>query len=205
MPAPDLARRDRILREAIDILAHRGERELTVRAVAAASDCSTTGVYTYFNGRRGLLDAILISGFDRLDEATEAAARSAPTGSESVIARCMAYMEFAAANPTQYELMFASPVPDFERSVAASERGIQSFVTFSSAVEGAIAGGAIDDAGLGAPLVTGTLWATLHGHATIRNKWPANVEEGLPWEHDPRAAVVWLLRGIAASPERQER
>lgn len=197
MPAPDPARRDRILREAIRILAERGERELTVRAVATASDCSTSGVYTYFNGRPGLLDAIVFSGFDELDAATEAAANAAAPGLDAIAARCQAYMDFAAANPTQYELMFSSPVPDFQRSAAAAERGIQSFELFSAAVGAAIDSGTIADAGAGAALVTGTLWATLHGHATIRNKWPEQPNVYLPWKHDPRSAVAWLLRGIA--------
>jgi AcrR family transcriptional regulator len=202
MPAPDPARRDRILREAIAILANKGERELTVRAVAAAAGCSTTGVYTYFNGRPGLLDAIVINGFDRLDAATEAAASAAAPGIDSVAARCRAYMVFAAENPTQYELMFSTPIPDFERSTAASERGVASFERFCAAVGDAIASGAIPDGGAGAALVTGTLWATLHGHAAIRIKWP-NVEGvDQPWEHDTDAAVAWLLSGIAASAKR---
>jgi AcrR family transcriptional regulator len=199
MPAPDPARRDRILREAITILAERGERELTVRAVAAASGCSTTGVYTYFSGRPGLLDAIIISGFDRLDAATDAAAAKASPGIDSIIARCRAYADFAAENPTQYELMFSSPVPDFERSAVAGERGIESFELFCNAVDAAISSGAISDGGAGAPLVTGTLWATLHGHATIRNKWPVTGGLHQPWEHDSETAIAWLLRGLASS------
>jgi AcrR family transcriptional regulator len=199
MPAPDPARRDRILREAITILAERGERELTVRAVAAASGCSTTGVYTYFKGRPGLLDAIIISGFDRLDAATHAAALKAAPGIDSIKARCRAYLDFAAENPTQYELMFSSPVPDFERSEVAAKRGIESFELFCRAVDAAIASGAIADGGTGAPLVTGTLWATLHGHATIRNKWPVTDGVHQPWEHEPATAIAWILRGIGAN------
>jgi AcrR family transcriptional regulator len=199
MPAPDPARRERILREAIAILGDKGERELTVRAVAAAAGCSTTGVYTYFDGRPGLLDAIVISGFDRLDAATDTAASAAEPGIESVAARCRAYLEFAAESPTQYELMFSTPIPDFERSTAASERGIASFENFSAAVGEAIASGAIADGGAGPALITGTLWATLHGHAAIRIKWPSIDGASQPWEHDPDAAVAWILRGIAAS------
>jgi AcrR family transcriptional regulator len=202
MPAPDPARRERILREAIAILAEKGERELTVRAVAVRAECSTTGVYTYFNGRRGLLDAIIVNGFDKLDAQTEAAARDAAPGTPSVAARCRAYTLFAAENPTQYELMFSSPVPDFARSEEAAQRGIKSFERFAAAVAQAIASGDLVDGGAGAQLVTGTLWATLHGHAAIRIKWPARAGEYLPWEHDPDMAIEWLLRGIGADSAR---
>ena len=44
---------------------------LTVRNVAAAAGCSTTGVYTYFGGKDGLVDAIFVDGFEKFDAALD--------------------------------------------------------------------------------------------------------------------------------------
>lgn len=199
MPAPDLAQRDRILREALTILGRDGERALTVRAVARAAGCSTTGVYTYFNGRPGLLDAILVDGFDRLDAAVSAAAAEVLPGPDAVRACCRAYMGFAASHAVQYELMFATPIPDFERSEHASTRGGESFIHFRDVVAQAIESGGLDDGGTGPALVAGTLWATMHGHAVLGNLWPLSESPDLPWEHDVEKAIAWLLRGASQS------
>lgn len=197
MPAPDLAQRDRILREALRILAEQGEKALTVRAVASAAECSTTGVYTYFKGRPGLLDAILVDGFDQLDAAVLAAAASVPAGPGAVQACCRAYMAFASSRAVQYELMFATPVPDFERSTQAASRGGESFIRFRTVVAQAIATSSLDDGGAGAALVAGTLWATMHGHAVLGNQWHLDESPDLPWEHDVETAITWLMRGAS--------
>lgn len=201
MPAPDPAQRDRILREALAILARDGERGLVVRAVARAAGCSTTGVYTYFDGRPGLLDAIVVEGFEQLDSAVVAATAGVPPGPAALEACCRAYTQFAAANPTHYELMFATPVPDFERSTAASARGVSSFELFRDVVSEAIDAGTMSSDGASPALIAGTLWATLHGHASVRNVWPPESSPNLPWEHDVDKAVGWLLSGIGRTSQ----
>ncbi len=200
MPVSNPAQRDRILREALVILARDGERGLTVRTVAAASGCSTTGLYTYFNGRPGLLDAILVDGFDRLDAAVVAASEGMPPSAAAIAVRCAAYTQFAVSRPVQYELMFAAPVPDFERSAHVSSCAAASFVLFRDAVAAAIDAGDIDRRGVGAALLAGSLWATMHGHAILGNLWPPELHSEMPWEHDVGAVIGWLLGGTSEPP-----
>ena len=81
---------------------------LTVRNVASEAGCSTTGIYTYFGGKNGLVEAIFVEGFESFDAAT------APFMEvDDLAGGCRAYREWALANPTQYMVMFGRAVPDF--------------------------------------------------------------------------------------------
>lgn len=197
MPAPDPAQRDRILREAIEIVGRDGPAALTVRAVASASGCSTTGVYTYFNGRPGLLDAIVVDGFALLDRTLDSATAGMPPGLAELATVCSTYMEFARLRPAHYSMMFDEPVPDFRRSPDAQRRGGESFGKLRDSVAGAIDSGELDADGASPELIAGTLWATMHGHAVIDHLWPNDPVGVQPWRLDPDAAIRWLLRGIA--------
>lgn len=110
--------RDAILASAIDILHQHGAGALTVRSVAVAAGCSTTGVYTWFGGKNGLVEAIFIDGFQRFGAALNVA-RARPPAPRPVAGLAHAYREWAITNPTHYMVMFGRAVPDFHPSVEA--------------------------------------------------------------------------------------
>jgi AcrR family transcriptional regulator len=115
---PPRDQRDAILSAAIEILHSNGAGALTVRSVASAAGCSTTGVYTYFGGKNGLVEAIFIDGFQRFGVALEVARASAPPdGPVDVMAQ--AYRDWGLANPTHYMVMFGRGVPDLHPSPEA--------------------------------------------------------------------------------------
>jgi AcrR family transcriptional regulator len=153
-----------ILRAAIGILQRDGAGALTVRNVAAAAGCSTTGVYTYFGGKDGLVDAIFVDGFERFDAALEAVEkRSNPL--DQLFVTGEAYRAWALANPTQYQVMFSRAVADFFASDGAQERALQSFEAHVERISRAIDSGdlAKDD-----PIeVAMHVWATVHGYVML--------------------------------------
>src|ERR1700748_1902526 len=80
-PPPPPARRARtrsadvereLLAAAEAVLVREGPGGLTVRAVAAEAGIAPMGVYNRLGGKDGLVDVLLIKGFDRLREAIEA-------------------------------------------------------------------------------------------------------------------------------------
>src|ERR1700691_5108714 len=80
--APTAARRGRtpsadvereLLAAAEAVLVREGPGGLTVRAVATEAGIATMGVYNRLGGKEGLVDALLIKGFDRLRAACDAA------------------------------------------------------------------------------------------------------------------------------------
>lgn len=85
------------------ILEESGPAGLTVRAVASAAGVAPMGVYNHFDGKDGLLDAVVSNGFVEFGRAI-ATSDSEPT--ERLRASGRAYRAFALANPTLYSLMF---------------------------------------------------------------------------------------------------
>ena len=136
---------------------------MTVRSVAAAAGCSTTGVYTWFGGKNGLVEAIFVDGFERFGAAVRVAGDAAP-GPERVRARALAYRTWALANPTHYTVMFGHAVPDFEPSPAASLAAQRTFTDLVVSVTAAIDHGDL----AGEPFeIAHHLWAGIHGYVSL--------------------------------------
>src|ERR1700756_4345402 len=69
-PSADVERELRAAAEAV--LVREGPGGGTIRAVAAEAGVAPMGVYNRLGGKDGLVDVLLIKGFDRLREAIEA-------------------------------------------------------------------------------------------------------------------------------------
>jgi len=161
--SPPREPREAILSAAIDILHNHGAGALTVRSVASAAGCSTTGVYTYFGGKNGLVEAIFIDGFQRFGAALEVArAAGPPDGPVDVMAQ--AYRDWALANPTHYMVMFGRGVPDFHPSTEALAIASGTFEQLVDATTTMMAKLGIS----GAPLdIAHHLWAGMHGYVSL--------------------------------------
>src|SRR5580692_898589 len=70
-PSADVERE--LLAAAEAVLVRGGPGGLTVRAVATEAGIAPMGVYNRLGGKDGLVDALLIKGFDRLRAACDAA------------------------------------------------------------------------------------------------------------------------------------
>jgi AcrR family transcriptional regulator len=117
------APREAILEAALTVLARDGEARFTVRNIAREAGCSTTGVYTWFGGKAGLVDAIFVEGFESFD-----AALAAAYGRDDLVDAGRRYRRWALANRTHYLVMFGRAVPDVEPGPAALGRGLRSFL-----------------------------------------------------------------------------
>ncbi|WP_055476164.1 TetR/AcrR family transcriptional regulator [Gordonia sp. HS-NH1] len=104
--------RSALLRAGRTILERDGEAGLTVRAVAAEAQVAPMGVYNHFDGRDGLLDALVTDGYAEFGDAIAAT-------DDDPVARLrnagLAYRRFALANPVIYRLMFSAQcAPEIE-------------------------------------------------------------------------------------------
>src|SRR6202035_5492948 len=70
-PSSDVQRE--LISAAEQVLVRDGPGGLTVRAVAAQAGIAPMGVYNRLGGKDGLIDALLIIGFDRLRASIDAA------------------------------------------------------------------------------------------------------------------------------------
>jgi len=188
-PSADVERE--LLAAAETVLVREGPGGLTVRAVATEAGIATMGVYNRLGGKDGLIDALLIRGFDRLRAACEAAAGPDPVARFYDCGR--RYREFALANPHFYAIMFEDAIPHEFDDPEVGEHAIAAFNALVRMVELTAAAGAIV---AGDPVeVAQQIWSTVHGAVALELK-------GLVQTPDPaatyRASIDTLYRGLSA-------
>ena len=152
-----------ILSAAIDILRQGGPNNLTVRRVATAAGCSTTGVYTWFGGKNELVDAIMVDGFDSFREALSSA--NAAPGLDSLVALGVAYRRWAHAHAIEYQVMFTRAVPEHSASEVAQTAALKAFEVLVDEVEANRSAARLGD--VDTELFACHFWATVHGHVML--------------------------------------
>lgn len=185
--------RERILDGALRMLAEQGPAGLTVRAVAGAADCSTTGIYTYFGGKAGLLDAVYADGFTRF-RAAVAAADGTPDPADRLVAACRLYWSWALANPTQYQLMFVTAQTSFTPSSSSVELARASY----GDLVGRVRDLRTDLVGTDVEEAAHHLWALLHGYVMLQLVAVQTAEPEAAARFE-RGVLAMVRTGVAAT------
>ena len=153
---------DSLLAAALDLLDDGGHAALTVRAVSARAGVAPMGVYSRFESKDGLLEALFVHGFSTLQSAIEtppesSALRRLRTG-------CLAYREFAIAHPHLYHLMFEQ-MRSLKLSPEALDSARASFATLNDRVHSAMGAGDLsaDDS----TEVAQQIWSAMHGAVSL--------------------------------------
>jgi AcrR family transcriptional regulator len=195
---PADSRRD-ILQAALDILRTEGDVALTVRRVAAQAGCSTIGVYHWFGGKDGLVDAILLDGYRNFAAALQKAKpKDGPLG--GLWAQGLAYRKWALANSTSYRVMFLQAVRSHEPSADAIEAGLVAYETLKSEVRREQLRGGISQTDTES--VALAMWGLVHGLVSIQI---AQAEPGSGTMNESRHKRAYemglqlLLKGFAAA------
>ncbi|MCU0115447.1 TetR/AcrR family transcriptional regulator [Curtobacterium poinsettiae] len=103
-----------ILAAARTRLTDEGPAALSLRAVARDVGMVSSAVYRYFPSRDDLLTALLITDYDELGAAVEAAGAAAgPDAGSRWVAMCRAIRDWSIAHPGDFALLFGSPVPGY--------------------------------------------------------------------------------------------
>ncbi|MCS5520848.1 MULTISPECIES: TetR/AcrR family transcriptional regulator [Curtobacterium] len=103
-----------ILAAARTRLTDHGPAALSLRAVARDVGMVSSAVYRYFPSRDDLLTALLITDYDELGAAVEAAGAAAgPAPGARWVAMCRAIRDWSIAHPGDFALLFGSPVPGY--------------------------------------------------------------------------------------------
>lgn len=195
-PSADVERE--LLAAAEAVLVREGPGGLTVRAVAAEAGIAPMGVYNRLGGKDGLVDALLIRGFDRLRAAVEGAMNA--TAEPSMRARLfdcgLSYRKFALANPHFYAIMFEDAIPHAFDNPEVGEHADAAFNALVRMVELTSAAGVIAAPD---PVETAQqIWSTVHGAVALELK-------GLIQTPDPTAtygaSLDTLYRGLAPQPQ----
>ena len=179
-----------LLSAAEAVLVRDGPGGLTVRAVAAEAGIAPMGVYNRLGGKDGLVDALLIKGFDRLRAAIESP--DDPDMRTRLRDGGLRYREFALANPHFYAIMFEDAIPREHQSAEVEEHARACFGALVRAVEMASAAGVIAAPD---PLEAAQqIWSAVHGAVALELR-------GLVLTEDPAATygafLDTMIRGLA--------
>lgn len=197
--------KERILAAARDLFVEHGYEAVSLRKIASAIGYTAPALYTHFPDKTELLAelcrrdfAILAAGFIRLGRIEDPIERVYRIG--------LAYIRFAREHPNHYRLMFMAPHPKdlspSEEDLAAMRDPDQDAYAFLlKAVNEAMAAGRFRPEYSDAELVAQTLWAGVHGVASLE------VTHGdCPWADwrglDRRAKTMCgaMLRGLVRNP-----
>ena len=160
--------RNALIEAGVEILEEEGNSALSLRKVARKVGVSHAAPYRHFANKEILIAAIADEGYQKLEEQMKEAAAQFPDGSNAqLIELGWAYIQFALENPNHLRVMFT----DFSKACE-----LETGNSFDLLVQTIKAGQEANDvvAGDAMPLAL-TLWATVHGLATllIENKIPA--------------------------------
>lgn len=171
------------------VLVRHGPAGLTVRAVAEEAKIAPMSVYNRLDGKVGLVNVLLIRGFDRLCAAIDAGHEQDPM--ERLLDCAIRYRLFALDNRSLYALMFENIIPR-EKDLAVSEHAAGAFGALLRAVELAAAARRIE--ATGTQEAAQQLWSAVHGAVELELK-------GLLQTSDPEATyrkmTDTMLRGLS--------
>lgn len=148
-----------ILAAARTRLTEEGPAALSLRAVARDVGMVSSAVYRYFPSRDDLLTALLITDYDELGAAVEAAGAGAgPAPGARWVAMCRAIRDWSIAHPGDFALLFGSPVPGYaapRETVVPASRTTLALVRVVADAVGSGTSGASDSSVTSTPGVAG--------------------------------------------------
>jgi AcrR family transcriptional regulator len=183
-----------LLAAAARLLAEEGPEALSVRRVAAEAGVSAMGVYSRFGGKQGLVEALFLDGFVRLQQVLA----TVPRGDdpvEELLEGSRRYRRFALESPAVYAIMFSRAIPEFVPSAPCKLDAAGAFGVLVDAVRRGIDSGALRPSD---PVdIAEGIWATCHGLVSLELAGMGFVPDR---EAHFEATNAALLRGLRASP-----
>ncbi len=167
----------RILDAASALFLEGGLPALSVRAIARRAGMSTIGIYSHFQGKQGVLDALYIEGFEKVSAAMDIdLSEHGPR--EAIMLGMKRYIDLAEKYDAHYRLIFGEADPDYEPSPEARRAGVEAFARLIALTSSALP----KDATLAEKQEFAlTLWATLHGFVRLRGNAVSQLVEIQDW------------------------
>ncbi len=186
-----------ILKAASILFLKGGVRALNVRAIAEAAGISTIGIYSHFQGKQGILDALYIEGFEQVSKAMDVLTEGVKP-KEAVLKACSNYLENAEAFEAHYRLIFGQPEEGYEPSKAAHEVSITAFIGLTKLVAKLLPATATrleqQDAAI-------KVWSVVHGFVCLKQHTVAKFVDMRSW----KTRTMQTLEGVVNDIEKAAR
>ncbi len=97
-------------------IAAKGAPSLSLRGIARELDITAPAIYNYFPNRNNLVTALIVDAYNSLSEAMvkSLAANSKRSYSDQIISILNAYRNWALSHSEEYNLIFGTPIPDYQ-------------------------------------------------------------------------------------------
>ncbi len=171
------------------VLVRDGPGAVTVRAVAQEAGVAPMGVYNRFGGKDGLVDALLIRGFDALRDAIAPAGESDPA--ERLVNAGLRYRQFAVSNAAHYLAMFDNAIHQDQQAPEVMPHARATFEELVGHVRYCMVGGVLMQ---GDPEeIAQQIWSTVHGAVQLEIKGMLKVPDA---DRTYRNLLHTLYRGL---------
>ena len=167
--------RQAVLDVAQRLLVQEGSEALTVRRLAAELQCSTKILYTLFQGKDGVANALYREGCRLLAEAMQSIP-PLPDARDYVQLVATAYQAFAADHEPFYRVMFCGAIPKFRPDAASTDNLNAAFSAIIEQFDRLLEAGQLHAEPLRQPgqtltdahMILKAFWAPLHGIITLQ-------------------------------------
>ncbi|MFK7977545.1 MAG: TetR/AcrR family transcriptional regulator [Halioglobus sp.] len=184
--------KENILHAASELFLEGGTHALSVRAIAKRAGVSTMGIYSHFEGKQGILEALYIEGFEAVDNAMSVFDQGlAPR--EAVLAAANNYFDLAERSPAHYSLVFGPSDAGYTPSDAAQQAGAKAFGKLLLLAKTALPEVASDEEAQMAAMRT---WSMLHGAVSLRQHAIAEFVQMQNWREEVLESVLMLFDGF---------
>ncbi|HVN28100.1 MAG TPA: TetR/AcrR family transcriptional regulator [Candidatus Binataceae bacterium] len=155
-----------LLDESVRLIEEQGLAGLSFREMARRAGLSHQAPYHYFKNREGILAALALEGFSRLDERLVAAQKKPHDNPQTALRDLMrAYMHFALDNPVHYRIMFRPELVELRRFPEAQAMARLTFQRLLDRVAACGSNASVTDQRI-VELANG-LWSGAHGVVTL--------------------------------------
>jgi len=195
--------RQKILDTARELFIAHGYEGVTLRKIANAIEYSPGTIYGYFTDKDELLRALCVADFEAFEKSLPREFTSS-NPLDAMRAIGAAYVRFALGHPNQYRLMFMTPKPavmnEFDAEVLAKrgDPARDGYALLLHVVQMAIDGNLLHDRFRNAEVVAQTLWAGVHGMASLEIAMATNPWlQWAPREERINAMLDAMVHGLA--------
>lgn len=111
--------RERILAAAWELAERDGLANWTLRDLGAAVGMRAPSLYTHFDGRDDILDAMFAQGWEQLERTLHAIDGTGGEPRQALLAGATAFFDFCTASIPRYQLLFTHVLGEWEPTPAA--------------------------------------------------------------------------------------
>jgi AcrR family transcriptional regulator len=186
--------RQEIMDAAREMFVEEGYANVSMRKIADKIGYSATTIYLYFKDKNDLLHQICEQTFARLAQNIKAIYMLSDNPLEKLRSGLREYIHFGLKHPSQYEIVFITPLPVKVEGSFEESNGKIAFDTLRTVITECVSANLLKSSDV--ELLSQTLWAGIHGVTSLLIQ-----HSGFPFVERERlidSMIDTLISGIKA-------